>query len=145
MSRKLSPEVATWLRLGRIISKMGPRLAAHLQQSGLTPAQFDILAHLLAAPGILQQELADQQMVTKGNIVGLLDRMEQAGLLERRPHPEDGRAHLVYLTKRGELLASRVIPEHEAHVADCMSVLAPADLRMLHRLLSTLDRALGPY
>jgi DNA-binding MarR family transcriptional regulator len=70
--------------------------------------------------------------------------MERAGLVERRAHPEDGRAHLVRLTERGAQLAAQVVPEHEALVAGCMALLTPADLHALTSLLRTLDSALGP-
>jgi DNA-binding MarR family transcriptional regulator len=88
--------------------------------------------------------LADWLFVTKGNIVGLLNRLEGRGLVERRPDPEDGRTHVVSLTKQGAALAARVVPEHEELVAECMELIAPEDQRTLHQLLRTLDRALRP-
>lgn len=144
MSQRLSADVRTWLYLARVQHKIGQRLTAHLDQYDLTPAQFDVLAQLQRAPNIVQQQLADRLLVTKGNVVGLLNRMERAGLVTRLAHPEDGRAHLVALTERGATLAARVVPEHEALIAECLAVLAPADRHSLHDLLRRLNRALGP-
>jgi DNA-binding MarR family transcriptional regulator len=144
MKHQLELGVRTWLHLNRIMHTVGRRLSGHLQGYDLTLAQFGVLAQLQAVPDISQQMLADWLFVSKGNIVGLLNRLEDRGLVERRPDPEDGRTHVVSLTKQGAALAARVVPEHEELVAECMGVIAPEDQRTLHQLLRTLDRALGP-
>jgi len=77
-------------------------------------------------------------------LVGGLNRLEYRQLVERRPDPEDGRTHVVSLTKQGAALAARVVPEHEELVAACMGVIAPEEQRTLHQLVHRLDRALGP-
>jgi DNA-binding MarR family transcriptional regulator len=135
--------VRSWLHLNRIMHTVGRRLSGHLERYDLTLAQFGVLAQLQAAPDISQQMLADWLFVTKGNIVGLLNRLEGRGLVERRPDPEDGRTHVVSLTEQGAALAARVVPEHEELVAECMGLIAPEEQRTLHQLLHTLDRALG--
>ncbi|MBZ0294649.1 MAG: MarR family transcriptional regulator [Anaerolineae bacterium] len=143
MCWKLPCGVRTWLRMGRIITKLGSRLAGHLEAYELTPAQFDVLVQLYTAPNILQQELADRLFVTKGNVVGLLNRMECAGLVERCSHPEDGRAHLVRLTERGAQLAAQVVPEHEQLIEKQMTRLSPSELESLNQLLRKLNQRLG--
>jgi DNA-binding MarR family transcriptional regulator len=144
MKHQLGLGVRTWLHLNHIQYKVGRRLSGHLERYDLTPAQFGVLAQLQAVPDISQQMLADWLFVTKGNIVGLLNRLEDRGLVERRPDPEDGRTHVISLTKQGAALAARVVPEHEELVAECLGVISPEDQRTLHQLLRTLDRALGP-
>jgi DNA-binding MarR family transcriptional regulator len=83
MSQRPSAEVRTWLKLIRAVTKIERRLAAQLERYDLTPAQFEVLVQLQRTPHILQQQLADQMLVTKGNVVGLLNRMECAGLVQR--------------------------------------------------------------
>ncbi|MFD3165352.1 MarR family winged helix-turn-helix transcriptional regulator [Herpetosiphon sp. NSE202] len=142
MPPRLSQEVRTWLHLHRVMATMNKRLTAQLASYNLTPAQFDVLAQLFRTPGLVQQALADRLLVTKGNIVGLLNRMEQAGLVMRQPHPDDGRAHLVSLTAHGTMLATQVVPEHEALIAECLAVLSPEDGHSLHDLLRRFKHAL---
>jgi DNA-binding MarR family transcriptional regulator len=144
MKHQLEQGVRTWLHLNRITHTVGRRLSRHLEHYDLTLAQFGVLAHLQAAPHISQQMLADRLFVTKGNMVGLLNRLECRKLVERRPDQEDGRTHVVSLTEQGAALAARVVPEHEELVAECMALIAPEDQRTLHQLVHTLDRALGP-
>jgi DNA-binding MarR family transcriptional regulator len=144
MRQRPIAEVRTWIYLLRVVTKIGRRLAVQLEQHDLTPAQFDVLVQLQRTPDILQQQLADQMLVSKGNVVGLLNRMERAGLVKRQAHPEDGRAYLLCLTERGATLAAQVIPEHEALVAEYLALLPPEDRRSLHDLLRRLDHALEP-
>ena len=143
MKHQLELSVRTWLHLHHITHTVQRRLSAHLEGYDLTLAQFGVLAHLQAAPHISQQALADWLFVTKGNIVGVLNRLEDRGFVERRPDPEDGRMHMVSLTEQGAALAARVVPEHEELVAVCMGVIAPEEQRTLHQLVHMLDRALG--
>ena len=134
--------VVTWLRLVRIQQKIARRAMAHLAEFDLTPAQFDVLAHLRSAPGNMQQSLADDLLVTKGNVCGLIDRLVARGLVERRPDPEDRRANLLFLTAAGAKLADEVIPAHEALIEEQMECLGADDRRVLGRLLRELDHAL---
>ena len=122
---------------------VGRRLSGYLERYDLTLAQFGVLAQLQAQPDISQQALADWLFVTKGNMVGLLNRLEDRGLVRRRSDPKDGRTHVVCLTEQGAALAAQVVPEHEALVTECMGVIAPEEQRALHQLLHTLDRVLG--
>jgi DNA-binding MarR family transcriptional regulator len=144
MKHQLKLGVRTWLHLNHIRHTVSRRLSAHLERYDLTLAQFGVLAQLQAVPDLSQQKLADWLFVTKGNIVGMLNRLEDRGLVERRPDPQDGRTHMVSLTQQGAALAARVVPEHEELVAACLAVIAPEEQRTLHQLLHTLDRALGP-
>jgi DNA-binding MarR family transcriptional regulator len=144
MSQRPIAEIRTWVYLLRVVARIERRLAAQLEQHDLTPAQFDVLVQLQRTPDILQQQLADQMLVSKGNVVGLLNRMERAGLVKRQAHPEDGRAYLLCLTEQGATLAAEVIPEHEALVAEYLTLLPPQDRRSLHDVLRKLDRALRP-
>ena len=143
MKHQLDLGVRTWLHLNRITHTVGRRLSTHLESYDLTLAQFGVLAQLQGAPHLSQQMLADRLFVTKGNMVGLLNRMECRKLVERRADPEDGRTHLVSLTQQGATLAERVVPEHEELVAECMGLIPPEDQHTLHQLVHALDRALG--
>jgi DNA-binding MarR family transcriptional regulator len=134
------PSVLAWLRLVRVRLKVDDVLAEQLRGWGLNNAQFDVLAHVGAAEGITQQELADSLLVTKGNVAQLLDRMEGRGWILRR---REGRTNRLYLTEEGRRLFARVVPAHEALIAERFSVLSREEQEQLHELLRKLDRALG--
>jgi|SRR5215210_5695943 len=131
--------VLGWLRLLRVSQKVERDLAGQLKLGGLNNAQFDVLAHVGAAEGITQQELADALLVTKGNVAQLLDRMERRGLIERR---SQGRTNRLFLTDEGQRMFAEVVPAHEALIDERLSVLSEEEQKQLFELLRRLDRAL---
>ncbi|MGH2584636.1 MAG: MarR family winged helix-turn-helix transcriptional regulator [Dehalococcoidia bacterium] len=130
-----------WLRLMRVHQKVDRVAMEHLRRWGLSVPCFDILAHLGAAEGITQQELAAARLTTKGNLSQLLDHMERDGLVQR---VRDGRVKRIYLTEAGRRLFAEVVPAHEALIAAQFRTLPPEDLDRLLGLLRTLDHALPP-
>jgi DNA-binding MarR family transcriptional regulator len=129
-----------WLRLARVYQKIDRASTAYLREHGLSHAQFDVLARVARQEGLTQQELADALLVTKGNVCQVLDRMERAGWIVRRP---EGRANRVYLTDEGHQLLREALPGQEALLAKLFSLLAPAEQRQLRGLLRKLDHGLG--
>lgn len=134
-----------WLQLVRVNEKMQHHAGDHLECYDLTPAQYDVLAQLDAAPGITQQALALRLMVTKGNICGLIDRLERRKFVERRVDPEDRRSNLLYLTEVGKQIAETAVPAYGQFVAEHMSRLSDAEKEALKALLSKLERILDDH
>ncbi|MDQ5854576.1 MAG: MarR family transcriptional regulator [Chloroflexota bacterium] len=132
--------VLAWLRLARVFQKVERASTEHLRSWGLSVAQFDVLAHLGASEGMMQQELADRLLVTKGNVCQLLDRMEQNALITRQ---QDGRANRLFLTDAGRALFERVVPAHEALIMEHFSALSREEQAQLLGLLRKLDHTLG--
>ncbi len=130
-----------WLRLVRVFQKIDRREQDEFRCHKLTPAQFDVLAHVGASDGPTQQQLADSLLVTKGNVCQLLDRMEKAGILERR---QEGRANRLFLTGQGKELYRRVVPGHECELEKYFSSLSREEQDQLLRLLRKLDKSLSP-
>jgi DNA-binding MarR family transcriptional regulator len=131
--------VLAWLRLARVFQKVDRASAAQFAQSGLSVAQFDIIAQLGRGEGISQQELADRLLVTKGNISQLIGKMERRGLIARR---QQGRTNALSLTPEGQRLFASVVPAQEKYIATLFGALTASEQRALLRLLRTLDRSL---
>ncbi len=143
MAHVRDPGLLAWLHLVRTYHKMQRRAAEHLGTYNLTLAQFDVIAQLNATQGISQQALAGKLLVTKGDICGLINRLSERGLVERYADPDDRRAYKLFLTKSGQQLASRVVPEHEAYILEHLGVLNADEQRFLQVLLRRIDRSLG--
>jgi len=77
------------------------RRIAHL---GITPDQFTVLRTLLEGDphGLTQRELTQLMTSDPNTVASLLERMESAGLLERKPHEKDRRAHRIRLRGDGK-------------------------------------------
>ncbi|HWA41901.1 MAG TPA: MarR family transcriptional regulator [Hypericibacter adhaerens] len=67
---------------------------------GLTRAQWSVLAHLKRNEGLRQAAVADTLELEPITLVRLLDRLEAAGWVERRPDPTDRRARQLFLTEK---------------------------------------------
>ena len=132
-------EVKVWVTFARVYNRLERRLGQALAAHGLSLSQFDVLATLGHGEGITQQELAERLLVTKGNVVGLIDRVGAAGWVERRPDPEDRRANRLYLTDAGRKLLSEVFPRHAADIRAAFGRFSEAELRQMHQLLERLD------
>lgn len=143
-----SPGFGAWIKVGVVYQKTSRKLARLLRPLALTVAQFDALANLYVGDGISQGELASRLLVTKGNMTGLLGRLEERGLVTREPDPDDGRVHRLRLTPSGRRLAKRALVVQKELVDATMGGLSPSERETLRRLLarvaSEVDALDGP-
>jgi MarR family transcriptional regulator, organic hydroperoxide resistance regulator len=132
-----------WVQLLRTFSLLQRRDVACLAEHGLTLAQFDVMASLHFSEGITQQELASRLLVTKGNVCGLLDRLEKQGWVERRTDAMDARTNRLHLTRAGAHKIATVLPSHDKYVAGLLSTLSDPEVATLRTLLSTIEQGLS--
>ncbi|MGA7098491.1 MAG: MarR family transcriptional regulator [Acidimicrobiia bacterium] len=88
-------------------------------------------------------ELAEAQLLTAGGMTVRLNRLQAAGLIERRPNPDDGRGVLVRLTPLGRDLAEDALATLLDTQASGIRGLKTPDRAILARLLRDLLVALG--
>ena len=124
-----------WFRLARLNSQAKAVLADELREIDLSVPQCDVLTTLTEAEGVSQQTLAKRLYVTKGNISGLLDRLETAGLVERRSTAADRRQYEIYLTTAGREAAEKAIAIQHDFIGATLGRLSGEDLGALERLL----------
>lgn len=104
----------------------------------LTPPQFSVLAFLWQLDGLTQTELSEKTQIDRTTIGGLLDRMARSNLLVRRPHPQDRRAHLIYLTDRGKALEPELTSLANDVLQRFTAGLSETDQQQLRSMLETL-------
>lgn len=63
-------------------------------------------------------QLAEKTLVTKGTLTGIIDRLEQKGLVRREVPPENRRCFLIVLTPEGEQVFQEVFPAHISHLKE---------------------------
>ena len=127
--------IRVWFRLLRLGSRIQSTVAEHLRAIDLSVPQCDVLTTLTEAEGISQQELAQRLYVTKGNISGLLDRLERAGLVERRSTAADRRQYAIYLTPEGRAAAGQAIAVQHALIAATLGRLPSEKIAEFETLL----------
>jgi MarR family 2-MHQ and catechol resistance regulon transcriptional repressor len=86
-----------------------------VRRCGLTHAQFDIIATLGNTAGMSYKELGERTLITKGTLTGVIERLEQKGLVARCRNGNDKRSFFVSLTSEGVAMFERAFP---AMVAD---------------------------
>jgi len=115
----------------------------HVRRCGLTHAQFDIIATLGNTPGMSYKELGDHTLITKGTLTGVIERLEQKGLVERERNEEDKRSFFVRLTPQGDQLFQDVFPKVVAWGSNVFGQYSDADFEALERTLSDLKATIA--
>jgi DNA-binding MarR family transcriptional regulator len=111
------------------------RAEAALGKLGLHPGQEMLLLRLWTEEGIPQSQLAASMEVEPPTATKMLQRMERAGLIERRPDPEDARISRVYLTERGRALEQPVMEVWKHLEEQTVAGLTLTEQALLRRLL----------
>ena len=131
-------ELRLWLRLFTCKELIESEVRKHLREDfHFTLPRFDLMAQLdRAHKGMTLGELSQRMMVTNGNVTGLVERLVEQGLVDRRPSPEDRRAQIVSLTAEGRRLFRAMARANEEWIGDMFADLSNSDIEALLRLLA---------
>lgn len=111
------------------------QFAERLEEVGLQPPLFRILNLVDAAEGRSQQAIGEAIQVPPSRMVALVDELEEGGLVERRPNPDDRRIRALFLTGKGRSKLARAREIARAHEEQLTVGMAAADRDRLTRLL----------
>jgi DNA-binding MarR family transcriptional regulator len=127
--------------MGHVAAK---RFSERIAQLGLTTRMWGALNVLDAEGETTQQFLGKCTGIDPSSMVATIDDLESLGLVERRPHPSDRRAHALHLTEQGrEVLASGRRLARGAQ-EDLLAPLNAEERKVLHELLLRLALASAP-
>jgi len=115
---------------------------AHIRTLGLTSPQFDILATLGNTDGMSFKELGQKTLITKGTLTGIVDRLEEKGLVERTCCLEDRRSIIVRLTAQGQAEFERLFSPHIQFCKQAFLGYSDEDFAALDRELAKLKNHL---
>ena len=128
-------------RLSRADRLIDTALAAGITPHGLQPGWFDLLAALRrqGAPyELTPTRLTEATLLSSGGTTKRLDRLAEAGLIERLPDPHDRRGTLVRLTRQGKRVIDRALQIHLENERRLLQVFSRDEQRTFERLLRTL-------
>ncbi len=117
------------------------RFHAALAPEGLHPRHFGVMTMVAAHPGITQHRLYEKTAIDPSSMVAVIDELERMGLAERKPHPEDRRAHTIFLTEAGQEALERARTRAAGLQHEMFAALSAAERRTLHGLLRKLAGA----
>ena len=131
-------ELRLWLRLFSCKELIEAEVRRRLRENfSITLPRFDLMAQLdRAAKGMTLGELSQRMMVSNGNVTGLVDRLVEQRLIERRPAPNDRRAQIVSLTAEGRRLFRAMARANGEWIGDLFSDLSVNEIDTLMRLLA---------
>ncbi|MEE2996098.1 MAG: MarR family transcriptional regulator [Pseudomonadota bacterium] len=137
-------ELRVWLRLLTCNNLLDTEVRTRLKQTAdTTLPRFDILAQLERHEGPMSMgELSKRLMVSNGNVTGLVDRLANEGLVDRRPAPEDRRVQMVSLTEKGGDSFSEMAENHRVWVRDMMADMSADEINILYDLLARLKQSI---
>jgi len=102
---------------------------------GLRPVDFSVLSLIRHNAGITSRQLCASLGILPPNLVGLVNTLEKRELIQRLPHPRDGRAMGLHLTTPGEKLMREAEQTASQLESDAAGRLTPAEQKTLIRLL----------
>lgn len=115
----------------------------HVRQCGLTHAQFDIIATLGNTEGMSYKELGDKTLITKGTLTGVIERLEQKGLVARERSLDDKRSWFIRLSPQGEQVFRDVFPKVVARGGKVFARYSDDDFAALEKTLSGLKEVIS--
>jgi DNA-binding MarR family transcriptional regulator len=102
---------------------------------GLSPGRIGLLVYIDANPGVTQSRLAEAASRDRSTMVGVLDQLQERGLVERR-RGLDRRTNGLWLTRAGRTLLARALKSIARHEQRIASRLSPGERRVLMALLA---------
>ena len=124
--------------LKRLGMKAKEESQAAYSDAGVHPYHYSILATLAEGERETQGAIADALDFDRGQLVGLLDEMEEAGLVERRRDPEDRRRQVVVMTPAGKKTLVKVRAVAQQLDDEFLAPLTAEQRKQLQKLLLAL-------
>ena len=118
---------------------------AAYEQAGLSPYHHAVLAVVDEGPPETQGAIADALGYDRGQLVGLLDELEERGLVERRRDPDDRRRHTVRITPDGKRALAKLRALADQLENDFLASLDQNERAQLWRLLRRLAEQHLPH
>jgi MarR family 2-MHQ and catechol resistance regulon transcriptional repressor len=141
------PSVEAALNLVYSHDVLHQAMARYLGEFGLSRSTFNILMVLRHGhpEGMLLHTLGELLLVSRANITGVVDHLEQKGYVKRVVDQHDRRARFARITREGNELLDRVIPVHFRMIKGLMSGLSDAEKEQLVTLLKKARSSMGQY
>ncbi|NLH17028.1 MAG: MarR family transcriptional regulator [Phycisphaerae bacterium] len=114
-----------------------------LSRSGITADQFVLLALLEEDGGITQQQLVRRADSDPNTVRAMLVLLERRGLVSRQPHPTDGRARKVALTRKGKAAAKRSLAVTQGLRDRLYGLFSPEETASLAKFLHRISECMS--
>jgi MarR family transcriptional regulator for hemolysin len=138
-----NPKRSIALKLTVIARQLRQNFDHSIEGSDLTRAKWSLIAAVARNPGATQHAIANALEVREITAGRLIDRLCEAGYLERRPKPNDRRAYCVFLTARAQPMLEKLEELARLHESEIFAGLNEQDLETLDTLLDSVAHDLA--
>ncbi|MDZ7344553.1 MAG: MarR family transcriptional regulator [candidate division KSB1 bacterium] len=129
-----------WVVLARCFNTFAHALK--FEQGDLTLPQFGVLEALAHLGPMKMCDIAGKLLMSGGNVTGVVDRLEQKGLVRRIVDTEDRRTFVIHLTAAGRKLIDDIFPRHALQIEKLTSALSAKEKGTLIALLKKLGHSI---
>jgi DNA-binding MarR family transcriptional regulator len=127
---------------GHALRKAFGRRAASV---GVTGAQWKVLFKLTLKPGLRQTDLADMLDLEPISLTRLIDRLQEAGLVERSADPADRRAWRLHVTAKAEPIVAKLRAIADEMMRDAFAGVDSKDIETTRRVLAQVRERAGQF
>lgn len=121
--------------------QLGGRFWSHkVSDLGITSVQAMVLRFLYDQDGMTSIDLGKKTELDSATLTGVIDRLENAWLIDRKDNPHDRRSIQIFLTEKGKITAAAVAERIGEANDDFLKVLAEKEISELRRLLDILRK-----
>jgi DNA-binding MarR family transcriptional regulator len=136
-SERKKLEASSWFSVVRAYQECTRRYTQMLQSFDLTLTQFDVLNAIRSLDQrAMPKAIADHLVVTRGNVTGVLHRLQERGLLRTRNNEHDGRSFFCELTSSGKEVLDRARRATAVFIDQQLAPFSDDDLRLTERHMS---------
>lgn len=140
---KFDPNRSVGFLMHEVARLLRAEFTRRVEHLGLTQAQWQTLAYLARNEGLKQAQLADILEIRPITLTRLIDRLQTAGLVERRPDPDDRRAQRLFLTESAQPLIGKMLGVAAQVREKAMTGLPPERREQLIDTLAAMKANLG--
>src|SRR5919206_1611022 len=133
-TRQASPAGEAWELMHELLLASRRRFLAVASEFELSPPQVRALGVLEPGRPVPMSELADALHCDNSNVTGIVDRLEDRGLVERRSASHDRRVKMLAVTERGAVVRER-LAERLREAPEPLARLSPEDQRALRDIM----------
>jgi DNA-binding MarR family transcriptional regulator len=133
--------LASALRLS--VMRLARRLRAQRADTSLTLSQLAALATLDLHGALTPGELAAHEKISPPSMTKIVAALEGSGLVDRAPHPSDGRQVLLAVSREGQALIKENRRRRDVWLTQHLKDLDPEELAVLRSAVGILDRLAG--
>lgn len=113
--------------------------------AGMAPGLASVLHALEALAPCTTGQLVEVTQFPNGTLTGLLDTLEEQGLVTRMSNPDDGRSRVLSLSRKGRKVCQKLQERHALSLSFLKQALGERNAAQLAKLLDKTARALGTY